>query len=221
MSIHILYEDNHLLVVNKPAGLLTQPSGTQQNNLESLCKQWIKATYNKPGLVFLEAAHRLDKPVSGIVVFAKTSKALSRLNAAMRAGSFHKIYCAVIEGIPIKPEGVLEHYLLHEDYQSVVVARNTPEAKLCRLSYRVLRSDFKKALLEIILETGRYHQIRAQLSASGHPIVGDIKYKSSENYLPHAIALHHSQLKFPHPTLGHEVSIQAPIPEAMIQLIID
>lgn len=212
MTPEILFEDNHLLIVNKPAGMLTQPSGTNQENLEDLCKQWIKQTYQKPGNVFLEAAHRLDKPVSGIVIFAKTSKALSRLNASMRAKDFQKIYCAVVEGSMALSEGTLEHYLLHDDYQSQVVKANTPQAKLCRLHYKLLNHQHNVSLIEIVLETGRYHQIRAQLSAAGHPIVGDIKYKSHTPYFPNAIALHHSKLQFPHPTKNERVTIVSPLP---------
>lgn len=220
MPPQILYEDNHVLVVNKPCGILTQPSGTKQENLEDICKLWIKQTYHKPGNVFLEAAHRLDKPVSGIVVFARTSKALSRMNASMRAQDFKKTYCAVVEGVPRQSEGVLEHYLVHDDYQSLVVEQGTPLAKFCRLHYCLKEHNDKHSLLEIILETGRYHQIRAQLAACGHPVVGDVKYKSREAYLPNAIALHHSALRFPHPTLEKSIDIQAPLPEAMLQLVV-
>jgi 23S rRNA pseudouridine1911/1915/1917 synthase len=216
----IIYEDNHLLIVNKPAGILTQPSGTQQENLEDLCKTWIKETYHKPGHVFLEAVHRLDKPVSGLVVFARTSKALSRLNAFMRLHKFSKIYCAVVEGIPIHQKGVLEHYLIHDDYQSLVVTAETPQAKLCRLRYHLIKQHHHLSLLEIFLETGRYHQIRAQLACSGHPVVGDVKYKSKQAYLPSAIALHHSALQFPHPTLQKLMDVQAPLPDTMLKLLL-
>ncbi len=219
MLPEILYEDNHLLVVNKPAGLLTQPSGTKQDNLEDLCKLWIKETYHKPGNVFLEAVHRLDKPVSGIVIFGRTSKALTRLNASIREQKFNKTYSAIVEGIPEPSEGILEHFLVHDDYQSRVVKQGTPEAKLCRLRYRLLRSNQKHSLLEIILETGRYHQIRAQLAESGHPIVGDAKYKSREAYLPDSIALVHSALRFPHPITGNPIEIHIPLSEAMLNLL--
>ncbi len=123
MLPYLLYEDNHLLVVNKPAGILTQPSGTEQENLEDICKQWIKESYHKPGQVFLEASHRLDKPVSGIVVFARTSKALSRLNAAIREQKFYRVYCTVVEGIPLQTEGVLEHYLIHDTFKAELLLK--------------------------------------------------------------------------------------------------
>jgi 23S rRNA pseudouridine1911/1915/1917 synthase len=219
MNPEILYEDNHLLVVNKPAGVLTQPSGTEQTNLEDICKTWIKETYQKPGNVFLQAVHRLDKAVSGIVIFARTSKALSRLNASLRSHEFRKVYYAVVEGIPAQQEGVLEDYLVHDDYHSVVADASTPQAKLCRLNYRSIKQQGHFALLEIILLTGRYHQIRVQLASSGHPIVGDVKYKSCEPYLPNAIALHHGQVQFPHPTLDKLMDIQAPLPTSMQNLV--
>ena len=134
-----LYEDNHLLVLNKPAGLLTQPSGTEQNSLEQQAKAWLKAIYHKPGNVFLEAVHRLDKPVSGIVVFGKTSKALSRLNASIRAKQARKIYWAWVEGSVSSDSGELEHFLLHDEFQAKVVEVHHPQGKLARLTYKVLQ----------------------------------------------------------------------------------
>lgn len=198
--IEIIFEDNHLLVVNKPAGLLTQPSGTEQDSLEAQAKAYIKEKYQKPGNVFLEAVHRLDKPVSGIVVFAKTSKALSRLNESLRSKQAKKIYHAWVEGIPKQKEATLEHYLVHDDFIATIVSKEHPEAKLARLSYKLLESKENSSLLEITLETGRYHQIRAQLAAIGHPIVGDAKYGSKTNRPE--IALTHVQLEIVHPVTG-------------------
>jgi 23S rRNA pseudouridine1911/1915/1917 synthase len=219
MDPQILYEDNHLFVVCKPAGILTQPSGTQQKNLEDICKAWLKKTYNKPGNIFLEAVHRLDKSVSGIVVFARTSKALSRLNAALRQQQFRKVYLAIVEGLPEKSVDTLEHYLLHDAYQSLVVSVNRPGAKLCRLHYQVLKHANQTSLVEVILETGRYHQIRAQLAAIGKPIVGDAKYGSQKPCFSPGIALHHSELMFPHPTLGKSITLHATLPEEMLKLL--
>lgn len=215
MTPEILYEDNHLFVVSKPAGILTQPSGTDQENMEDICKAWIKKAANKPGNVFLGAVHRIDKPVSGIVMFAKTSKALSRMNESMRKGKFLKIYCAIIEGSLEEDEGTLEHYLYHDEFRSVVVSKNSPDAKFCILHYRCLKKTAQFSLLEIELETGRYHQIRAQLSASGHPIVGDVKYGSRSPFAGNNIALHHYEQHFPHPTKDEIVSVIAPLPPAM------
>lgn len=211
-SLEPLYEDNHLLILNKPAGLLTQPSGTDQDSLEQQAKAWIKTIYHKPGNVFLEAVHRLDRPVSGIVVFCKTSKALSRLNAAMRSKQTHKIYWAWVEGSPPKAEGELEHYLLHDDFHARVVAEGYPEGKIARLRYRVLERKEQRTLVEIELETGRYHQIRLQMSAIGCPICGDQKYGSRFEYQPGAIALHHRSLTIPHPVTHACLRIEAPLP---------
>jgi 23S rRNA pseudouridine1911/1915/1917 synthase len=219
MTPEILYEDNHLFVVTKPAGILTQPSGTQQENMEDICKAWIKKAADKPGNVFLGAVHRIDKPVSGIVMFAKTSKALSRMNAAMRSRELQKIYYALVEGVLDNPEGTLEHYLCHDEFRSMVAQKQTPNAKLCRLHYRCVKKNARFSLLEIELETGRYHQIRAQLSASGHPIVGDAKYNSHTAYMTGSIALHHSKLQFPHPTKEEMITVESPMPEAMRHLI--
>ncbi len=198
-ALEVLYEDNHIIVVNKPAGLLTQPSGTDQPSLEALVKAWIKEKYQKPGNVFLEAVHRLDKAVSGVVLFAKTSKALSRLNASMRSKETKKIYLAHVEGALSKSEGVLENYLIHDEYHATVVDANTKDAKLARLHYRVIGRDKDLSLVEIVLETGRYHQIRAQFAALGCPIVGDVKYGSKTPWKKEAIALHHQSLQIPHP----------------------
>lgn len=207
-----IYEDNHLLVLNKPAGLLTQPSGTDQPSLEQAAKKWLKDKYHKPGNVFLEAVHRLDKPVSGIIVFGKTSKALSRLNASIRSKQTRKYYYAWVEGIPPFDEGVLEDYLVHDDYIAQVVPSHHPQAKLARLSYRVMEKRSQDALLEIELETGRYHQIRVQLAAMGCPIWGDRKYGSHRSFQEGSIALHHGRLLLPHPISGEVLSLEAPLP---------
>lgn len=204
----IIYEENHMLVVNKPGGLLTQPSGTDQLSLEQLCKSYLKDKYQKPGNVFLEAVHRLDKPVSGIVVFARTSKALSRLQASIREKKWQKKYLALVQHEPPQEEGVLEHYLLHDDYISQVVDKTTPNSKEARLHYRRVRKENAFILLEITLETGRYHQIRAQLAAMGCPILGDEKYGSLIPHADNTIALHHFHLTFPHPISQEMLSLQ-------------
>lgn len=211
-EIDVLYEDNHLLVVNKPAGLLTQPSGTEQDSLERRAKLWIKEKYQKPGNVFLEAVHRLDKPASGIVVFGRTSKALTRLNAAIRDKRTQKIYYALVEGHPPAQEGILEDYIVHDEFHAQVVAKGSPEAKIARLSYKVIKQNKTTTLLEIELETGRYHQIRLQLSAIGCPIVGDLKYGSKRKLGFDAIALHHTRLQIPHPTQNNIMIFEAPLP---------
>lgn len=208
----ILYEDNHLLVVNKPAGILTQPSGTEQENLEHICKAWLKKKYGKPGHVFLEAVHRLDKPVSGIVVFARTSKALSRLQASIRGKAGRKLYHALVENAPKQPEGTLEHFLVHDDHRASVVEKSTPDAKLARLHYRSIGQRGKHALLEVELDTGRSHQIRAQLSAIGCPIIGDEKYGARSWGSEKKIALHHFRMQLPHPVTHEMLTFEAPDP---------
>ena len=213
MPPDIVFEDNHLLVVNKPAGLLTQPSGTEQDNLEGRCKAWLKEKYKKPGHVFLEAVHRLDKPVSGLVVFAKTSKALSRLNSSQREKKSFKYYLTLLEKIPEPIEGTLKDYLVHDEYKATLSSQNNPNAKLCVLHYKFIKKLKDFALIEVQLETGRYHQIRAQLAARGTPIVGDVKYGSRlSTPLEEGIPLHHHQLIIPHPVTGENLTfkVQAP-----------
>ncbi|MCE5318611.1 MAG: RluA family pseudouridine synthase [Parachlamydia sp.] len=213
MDIQILYEDNHLLAVNKPAGLLTQPSGTSQDSLEAFYKTWIKEKYQKPGNVFLEAAHRLDKPVSGIVLFARTSKALSRLHASLREKKAVKIYLALVDKLPSRPEGVLEHYLAHDSHHTrLVVGPSAPGAQLARLHYKFLGPRGNGYLLEIHLETGRYHQIRAQLAAAGFPIRGDERYGSHRHLAENQIALHNQRLEIDHPVTHVKLILEAPIP---------
>jgi 23S rRNA pseudouridine1911/1915/1917 synthase len=206
----VLFEDNHLLVVNKPAGILTQPSGTAQENLEDQAKAWLKIVHDKPGNVFLGTVHRLDKPVSGVVIFGKTSKALSRLNASIRAKLTHKLYYALVEGNP-PSEGILENYVVHDDYHAEVAASDFPQAKLARLKYHVIEKRGDLTLLEIELETGRYHQIRLQFSHIGCPIAGDVKYGSRFPF-EGRIALHHIKLEIPHPITGAICIFEAPLP---------
>ena len=212
MKFDALYHDNHLLAANKPAGLLTQPSGTDQDNLEDRAKAYIKEVKGKPGNVFLHAVHRLDKAVSGVVLFACTDKALSRLNADMRAHKFSKIYHAVASGAPPQKEGSLRHFLTHDDYHAKVAREGDRDAKECRLDYKVLKQSGSQTLLEIQLHTGRYHQIRAQLAAVGCPILGDDKYGSPVGLPGGAIALHHARLTVIHPVSKEEIVIEAPYP---------
>ena len=209
MTLAVVYEDNHLLVVNKSPGMLTQPNGTSQENVEDLAKRWIKEKYQKKGNVFLEAAHRLDKAARGIVVFAKTSKALSRLTTAIRNRQVKKIYHAWVEGTPPSEEGLLEHYLVHDDYKARIVSEETNQAKLVRLHYRILKKERDRTLLQVDLETGRYHQIRAQLAEMGWPIVGDVKYGSQSKDWKEGIALQHFRMEIPHPITKEKLIFQA------------
>lgn len=213
-----LFEDNHLLVLNKPSGLLTQPSGTEQDSLEQQAKIWLKKTYHKLGNVFLEAVHRLDKPVSGVVIFGKTSKALTRLNASIRAKQTRKIYWAWVEGELSSESGILEHFLIHDDFQAKIVEAHHPQGKKARLAYRILQRKKGRTLVEIELETGRYHQIRLQLSAIGHPIWGDRKYGGQAFYEAEAIALHHYSLQLPHPISQETLIFEAAPPKPFLAL---
>lgn len=220
--IDLIFEDNHLLVLNKPPGILTQPSGTQQESLEQRAKIWIKENYHKKGNVFLEAVHRLDKPVSGVVVFGKTSKALSRLNAAIREKQTQKIYWAWVEGVIPEEEGFLEHFLIHDDFHGKVVSSHHPDGKKGELSFKVLQREKDRSMVEILLLTGRYHQIRLQFSAYGFPIFGDQKYGGQRQYDPEAIALHHRRLQLRHPVLQQDFSFEASCPNSFNALgIID
>lgn len=193
----VLYEDNHILAVLKPEGMVTQPAVGHGVSVEDLAKAYIKEKYQKPGNVYLHACHRLDKPVSGIVVFAKTSKALSRMNELIRGHDVEKIYYARLSK-PLNEKGVLEHKLVHDDHH----AREDTQGKISRLSYRHLKDD----LYEIRLETGRYHQIRAQLSLAGSPILGDDKYGGEP---ADRLYLHHSKFSFPHPVGGKMITIES------------
>ena len=197
----MLYCDNHLLVVDKPHGLLTQPSGTADPNLQEEAKLWLKQQYQKPGNVFLEPIHRLDRPVAGIVLFARMSKALSRLQRAVRERRFVKIYQATVTKKLPKQCDTIEHHLLHAAYRAQVVLADHPQAKRARLHYRQL----EPYLAEIRLETGRYHQIRAQLAAIGCPIVGDTKYGAPATDRP--LALTHVTCELPHPISGATLRI--------------
>ncbi len=218
MNLDVLYHDNHLLAANKPAGLLTQPSGTDKDNLEDRSKVWIKETKGKPGNVFLHAVHRLDQVVSGIVLFACTDKALSRLNADMRAHRFTKIYHAVVSGVPPQSEDSLRHFLMHDDYHAEVAKEDDPDARECLLDYKVLKKSENQTLLEIQLHTGRYHQIRAQLAAISCPIVGDEKYGSKIKLPGGAIALHHARLTVIHPVSKEEIVVTASYPKHWIEV---
>ncbi|MBF5059807.1 RluA family pseudouridine synthase [Candidatus Neptunochlamydia vexilliferae] len=205
-DLKILFVDNHLLAVCKPKGMLTQPNQTGAPNLEDLAKAWVKKEYHKKGNVFLHPIHRLDKPVSGIVLFARTSKALSRLNAQMRERAFIKTYLAEVEGHLPEKSGELRHHLVHGSHH----ARVDPTGKLAHLSFTVVEERPKTTVASVTLHTGRYHQIRAQFAHIGHPILGDAKYGATQSS-PH-IALHHSELTFNHPISKEKVTLSFPLP---------
>ncbi len=209
----ILFADNHLLAVNKPAGLLTQDSGTGLRNLEDWAREWVRVDKNKDGNIFLNAVHRIDKAVSGIVLFARTSKALSRLNEDIRNRECKKIYHVLVEAAPVKPSDELIHWLFHEHHRAKVCREGLPGAQRAILRYRTLKQVRDLFLLEVDLETGRYHQIRAQLAAIGSPIAGDEKYGAKKILEEEGIALHARRLEVTHPTLKELIVIKAPYPE--------
>lgn len=212
-DIRVLYEDNHLLALDKPAGLLTQASGLGRENLEDMARTWIRSTRGKPGNVFLHAVHRLDRLSSGIVLFARTSKALTRLNGQMRERSIRKVYLAVVSGGPHEEEGTLEHTLRHSRMKAVCATPEDSGAHPCTLHFRVVARSRGLALVEVELVTGRYHQIRAQMSASGFPVLGDTRYGGKPVQGMKGIALHHARMEFSHPTTALQVIITSPLPE--------
>ena len=210
--VEILLEDNHLLALNKPPGLLTQPSGRIEDSLEAQAKEWVRRTKAKPGAVFLHAVHRIDREVSGVVLFARTSKALSRLQEEMRARRVVKVYHALLEGLPPEEIGVLDDWLVHGEHRARVVKAGAKEAKRSQLEYQVLKHLDGLTLVEVLLQTGRYHQIRAQFQAAGCPIAGDGRYGSREP-TPGRIALHHRRLEILHPVRKQTIAIEAPYPK--------
>ena len=217
----ILYEDNHLLIVNKKAGEIVQGDKTGDEPLIDRLKRYIKKRDNKPGNVFLGLVHRLDRPTSGAVIFAKTSKALTRLNKMLKDRKIRKTYWAVTEGVPEEKESRLHHFLKKnpKNNKTTVFTRETPGAKEARLHYKVLKEGERYALLEVDLETGRHHQIRAQLAKTGHPVKGDLKYGAKRSLPGGGIMLHAKKLTFIHPVKKKLMQIDAPLPETFNELI--
>ncbi len=221
-SLHVLYEDNHLLVVNKPAGVATMGTPADKGSLLEFARQYVKVRYAKPGNVYLGVVSRLDAPVTGALLLARTSKAARRLTEQFRAHQVRKTYWALVEGAPGSAEGVCEDYLVHDDRhrRMHVAPRDAPGAKLARLFFRRIRGTRTTALLEVELETGRKHQIRLQLAHRGHPILGDRKYGSRRPF-PGGIALHSRRLELVHPVKGTAIDIVAPLPSCWKQHGID
>lgn len=218
--LDVLYEDNHCIAVNKPARLLTAGDRTGDESLLDQVKQYLKERYEKPGNVFVGLVHRLDRPVSGVVLFARTSKAASRLSEQFREGTIEKTYQAIVEGQVAEPEGECIDWLLKGERTNIVrsVPAETPAARLSRLRFRRLKRAGGLTLVEITPETGRSHQIRVQLAARSHPIYGDQKY-GSKHRLRGAIALHAASLTFQHPTRREPVTISAPPPATWRKLL--
>ena len=210
----ILYEDNHLLIVNKRCGDLVQPDPSGEPALEDEIKAFIKRRDNKPGEVFLGVIHRIDRPVSGAVLFAKTSKALSRMNDQIRSGKISKTYWAVTEQPPQPESGELRHWLVRDPKSNRSRVWDSPraEAKESRLRYEMLAKSDRYTLLAIDLLTGRHHQIRAQLSKIGCPIKGDLKYGARRSNAGGGISLHSRGVRFEHPVRHEVVEVTAPVP---------
>lgn len=216
----IIFEDNHLLVVNKPAGLPTMGVAEDRPSVLSVAKEYIKRRYQKPGNVYLGVVSRLDAPVTGVLIIARTSKAAKRLNEQFRARSAEKIYWAMVSGKVSPAEGTCVDQMTEDKRhrRMWIVGPTIPGAKEARLAYRTLSPIKKGTLLEIQLQTGRKHQIRLQLSELGHPILGDRKYGSVRRW-PEGIALHARRLTIEHPILHEPITFEAPVPKPWRELI--
>ena len=214
-SLNVLYEDNHLLAIDKPAGILVQGDETGDKPLVEICKEYIKAAYRKPGEVFLGVVHRLDRPVSGVVVFARTSKALTRMNELFRSRETQKVYWAISDQMPLAEEGTLIHWLKKDEKKNRTTSfkKETPGALRSELQYKLISKRNSRYLLEIQPITGRSHQIRVQLATVGCPILGDIKYGSSCLTGDGSIALHAHSLSFLHPVKKEMLTIKALTPD--------
>lgn len=213
--MNVLYEDNHIIIVNKQAGEIVQGDKTGDTPLVDTVRQYVKEKHGKPGNVFCGVVHRLDRPVSGTVIFAKTSKALSRLNEMFRNGKVHKTYWALTRHLPTPTQSRLIHYITSTEKTNKSTAHLHPVsgAKEARLSYKYIKSTDSFHLVEIELETGRKHQIRVQLAAIGCPIRGDLKYGDRRSNPDGSISLHARHIEFIHPVSKLPISITAPVPQ--------
>lgn len=213
--MQVLYEDNHIIIVNKAPGEIVQGDKTGDTPLSETVGRWIKEKYGKPGNVFVGVVHRLDRPVGGVVVFAKTSKALSRLNAMFRDGQVRKTYWAITANTPSPTEGRLVHHITtrQEGNKSYASATPTKNSKEAALTYRTLSHSDRYTLVEVNLETGRKHQIRVQLAAIGCPIKGDLKYGAKRSNPDGSISLMARRVQFIHPVSGKEIDVTAPVPD--------
>ena len=211
----VVYEDNHIIIVYKESGEIVQGDKTGDTPLSEMVKAYIKEKYAKPGLVFLGVVHRLDRPVSGLVMFARTSKALGRLNNMFRDGEVHKTYWAVVQNKPEEEEGTLEHWLVRneEKNKSFAYSREVPRSKKAILKYRLIGQSERYYLLEVNLLTGRHHQIRCQLAAMGCPIKGDLKYGAKRSNPDGSISLLAHRLDFIHPVSKEHIVVESPLPQ--------
>ena len=210
----VVYEDNHIIVVNKTASEIVQGDKTGDTPLSETVKEYLKVKYNKPGNVFIGVTHRLDRPVSGVVVFAKTSKALSRLNDMFRLGEVKKTYWAIVKDRPKELEGELMHWMVRNEKQNKSYAydKERPNSKKAILRYKLIGHSQNYHLLEVDLQTGRHHQIRCQLAKMGCPIKGDLKYGSPRSNPDGSICLHARRVRFVHPVSKERIDVTAPLP---------
>lgn len=213
--MQVLYEDNHLIIVYKEAGEIVQADKSGDIPLSEIVKQWLKTKYNKPGNVFLGVVHRLDRPVSGLVIFAKTSKALTRLNNMFRNGEIHKTYWAIVTRPPFEPEATLTDWLVRNERQNKSYAYNhqVPTSKKSILHYKVINQTDHYTLLEVNLMTGRHHQIRCQLSNMDCPIKGDLKYGAPRSNPDGGISLLSHRVEFVHPVSKETICVESPLPK--------
>ena len=217
-NLQVLHEDNHIIVINKRVGDIVQGDKTGDKPLSEVVKEYIKVKYNKPGEVFLGVIHRLDRPTTGIVIFARTSKALTRMNELFSNRETQKTYWAIVKNKPQNSEGNLIHYLKRNEKNNTSKAhiKEVPESKIASLDYKIIASLQNYYALEINLHTGRHHQIRAQLSAIGSPIKGDLKYGFDRSNPDGGIHLHARKLVFTHPVTKENIEIIAPTPNDVI-----
>ena len=217
-NLQVLYEDNHIIAVNKRVGDIVQGDKTGDKPLSDVVKEYIKDKYNKPGEVFLGVVHRLDRPTTGIVIFARTTKALTRLNELFKNRETQKTYWAVVKNKPEQKSATLVHYLKRNEKSNTSKAhsKEVPESKMASLDYTIIKELNNYTALEINLHTGRHHQIRSQLSAIGSPIKGDLKYGFYRSNPDGGIHLHARKLNFVHPVTKEAIQIIAPVPEDVI-----
>lgn len=213
--MEVVYEDNHIIVVNKTASEIVQGDKTGDVPLSDMVKQYLKEKYQKPGNVFVGVTHRLDRPVSGLVIFAKTSKALSRLNEMFKNSEIKKTYWAIVKECPKQEEAELTHYLVRNEKQnkSYAYAEEVKNSKKAVLHYKLIARSDNYYLLEVDLKTGRHHQIRCQLAKMGSPIKGDLKYGAPRSNPDGSICLHARSVKFVHPVSKEWIELEAPVPE--------
>ena len=216
--MNVVYEDNHIILVDKASSEIVQGDKTGDTPLSETVKEYIKKKYHKPGNVFLGVTHRLDRPVSGLVLFARTSKALSRLNEMFKTKDIKKTYWAIVKNQPPAPAGELVHWLVRNEKQNKSYAydREVKDSKKAILDYKVIGRSEHYYLLEINLQTGRHHQIRCQLAKMGCPIKGDLKYGAQRSNPDGSICLHARKIEFIHPVSKEMMSFEAPVPESVL-----